>query len=97
MPQQTNSDNLQEKLEEVREKEAEERAKKTAQKSDLPYLDLSARPIDQEALAIVKEETARGASLAVFQSENEKNLKVAVFDPQAPNTQKIIEDLKKWN
>ncbi len=95
MPQQTNSDNLQEKLEEVREKEAEERAKKTAQKSDLPYLDLSARPIDQEALAIVKEETARGASLAVFQSENEKNLKVAVFDPQAPNTQKIIEDLKK--
>ena len=47
MPQQTNSDNLQEKLEEVREKEAEERAKKTAQKSDLPYLDLSARPIDK--------------------------------------------------
>lgn len=95
MPQQNNSNDLKEKLEEVREKEAEESAKKTAKKTSFPYLDLSARPIDQEALATVPEELARAAGLAVFQKENEKDLKVAVFDPLSPAVQKIIEDLKK--
>ena len=95
MPQQNNSNDLKEKLEEVREKEAEESAKKTAQKSALPYLDLSARPIDQEALALVPEERARAANLAVFQKEGEKNLKIAVFETQNPVVQEIIEDLKK--
>ena len=95
MSQFKKSDDLQEKLEELRGKEKEDRAKRTALKFNLPYLDLAARPIDSQALGIIEENAARSAQFAVFQKEGEKDLKVAVLNPRTPAIQKIIAELKK--
>ena len=95
MPQVAGSDNLQEKIAELKEKEEEAQVQRTARKFDLPYLNLLGRPIDSEALAIIGENDARAAGLLIFQKEGGKNLKAAVLDPQAPPTKKLIETLEK--
>ncbi len=74
---------------------AEEReAQRAASGWKLPYLDLSKTPIDVDALALVDEKRAREARLAVFQALG-KELGVAIVDYSLPQTQAVIEDLKK--
>jgi len=82
------------RLEQLRRLEEENRARITAQKSGLPYLDLSAVPVDAEALITIEEARARTAELAIIQ-KSYKVLRIAVKDHANKETAKILEELKQ--
>ncbi len=85
---------LQEKLTELRVKGEKGRAKSLAKKLGLPFLDLKIVPIQLMAIALVPEEEARKAKLAVIQ-KNVKKIVVAVHDPNTPDAKKILDNFKK--
>lgn len=75
-------------------KEAEEReAKRIAEASGLPYIDLSSVLVDQDALTVFPESEARTAS-AVPIKFKQKRLALAISDPKKPETISLINDLK---
>jgi len=82
------------RVEELREREAEELSQILAQKYGLPYLDLSRVTIDLDALKLVPEEDAKEAKLAVFQKSG-KRLQVAILSPNPAPTKKIIKELEE--
>ncbi len=84
----------QKRVEELREREAEELSRILAQKYKLPYLDLSRVTIDLDALKLVPEEDAKEAELAVFQKSG-KRLQVAILSPNPDQTKKIIKELEE--
>ena len=81
-------------IERVRVKEEEESAKKIAEDFNLPYLNLALRPVQHAALEIVPEQEARQANLAVIVKKGAA-LTVALRDPENPDAQNIIQNLKK--
>ncbi len=83
-----------EKLKEMREREAEDLAKILAPKYNLPYLDLSRMAIELDALKIVPEEKAREAKLAVFQKAGKK-LQIAVQSPNLETAKIILKELEE--
>ncbi|MFZ2167750.1 MAG: GspE/PulE family protein [Minisyncoccia bacterium] len=80
------------KLAEVREREEEDVANILSEKYGMPYLDLSLREIDSDALRTIKEEDARRAEIIAF-AKISKTLSVAVHNPNNPALAKVIEDL----
>lgn len=82
------------KIEKVRRKEEEARAKFFAQKLGFPYINLLVVPIDIEAVGLVPEEAAKKAGLAVIQKQGKK-IKIAAENPQNPQAQEIIVGLKE--
>ncbi|OGE84618.1 MAG: hypothetical protein A2846_02845 [Candidatus Doudnabacteria bacterium RIFCSPHIGHO2_01_FULL_49_9] len=75
-------------------KEAEERdARRVADASKLPYLDLSTLAVDRDAFAAFPEDAARAAS-AVPVKLAQKKLIVAIADPNNPATVALLADLK---
>lgn len=85
---------LEKKLADIGIKRTEEEYASRAKKSKLPFSSLKKIPIDSEALALLDEETARSAGLAIIFKSLDK-LTVAILDPKNKNTQKILDDLKK--
>jgi type IV pilus assembly protein PilB len=83
-----------EKLKEMREREAEDLAKILAPKYNLPYLDLSRMAIELDALKIVPEEKARTAKLAVFQKTGKK-LQIAIQSPKLETAKIILKELEE--
>lgn len=81
------------RLEKIRRKEEEARAKFLASKSNLPYINLLVVPIDIEAIKLIPEEKARKAEIAAIQKQGKK-IKVALKDAQNPDSQEIINELK---
>lgn len=81
------------KLERLRRKEEEDTVKMLVEKYRIPYVDLSAVPVNVDALALVPEQAARGAELAVIQKAGKK-LQVGVRNPEQPKTKAVLEDLK---
>ncbi len=79
-------------------REAEERdAKRNAEKSGFPYLNIgTASVINVEAIGLISEEKARDAKMVVINAERKKLLIVAV-DPTSDKVKKIIEELKTKN
>lgn len=73
--------------------EAEENAQKVAGASDLPYINLSFRPIQSQALSIVPEGEARKANLAVILRRVD-SITAVVRDPTDAYAKKILENLK---
>ena len=63
------SEDLTEKLTELKREAEEKRAKQMADKLNLPYLDLRIAPIESEALGLIDEESARKAKLAVIKKQ----------------------------
>ena len=88
----TKNTDINAKLEEFREKEAEDLAQMLAEKYGLPYADLSRMTIDLDALKIVAEKDARAGKLAVFQKVA-KRLQVAVLNPELPKTKEPLKNL----
>ncbi len=87
---------LEEKLSAQRKLAEENDAKRRAAQYNFPYLNLvsTKAPTEMRALELVSEETAKKAKIAPLQ-EIRKKLVIAVFNPSFPETQKILEDLKK--
>lgn len=86
--------NLQKKLTALRVEEEQERAKQLAKKLDLPFLDLRITPIETDSLALIPEEEAKKANLAVIQ-QKDKQLFVAVHNPEDTASKKILSDFEK--
>src|SRR3990167_8188940 len=84
---------LEKKLSEMQIKRTEEDSMLLAKKFNLPFSDLKSAPIDNDALTIIDENTARSSGLAIIYKSGNK-LTVAITDPENSNTQKTLETLK---
>jgi len=86
---------LDEKFAEQRKLAEENDAKRRAVQYGLPYLDLvsTKAPTELRALELIKESDARKAKLVPLQ-EIRKKLIVAVFNPNLPETQEALNNLK---
>lgn len=82
-----------ERVRALRKKEEEELASTLSSYHGIPYLDLSAHPINIDALRVIKEANARAAEMAVFNA-TDKKIDVAVLSPKNEKTLEVIEDLK---
>src|SRR3989338_4780425 len=92
-PTNKKEEELEKKLSEIQLKRSEGDSVALAKKFNLPFSDLKSAPIDNDALIIIDENTARSSSLAIiFKSGNK--LTVAITDPENSNTQKTMEALK---
>ena len=75
-------------------KEEEELAETLAAHHGVAYLDLSAHPINIDAMRILKEADARAAEIAVFNAIDKK-IDVAVLSPDGEKVQAAVEELEK--
>jgi len=82
------------KLNEMREKEAEDLAQILSKKYSLPYLNLSTIAIDLDALKTVPEQMARKAKLVIFEKTGKK-LNVGTLSPGFELTQNVLKDLEQ--
>ncbi len=92
-PQDRLQQQLEEKMREIQLQGEEERAKQTAKKLKLPYINLKIFPISAGVLNIVEEGRSRAGQLAII-SKSGSGLKVAVRDPGNAETQVVLEELK---
>lgn len=81
-------------FEETRAREAEALAQIIAERHELPYVNLGTTAVQNEAIRLIPEETARAAMIAVFQV-NHKNASVAVQTPDSAKVPPIIEELRR--
>src|SRR3989338_11670658 len=96
MPQSTQNTKeakLEKKLSEIQLKRAEGDSAALAKKFNLPFSDLKSAPIDNDALSLIDENTARSSGLAIIYKSGNK-LTVAITDPENSATQKTLEALK---
>ncbi|HRY52244.1 MAG TPA: GspE/PulE family protein [Candidatus Portnoybacteria bacterium] len=85
---------LEEKLTEVVRQQEETRAKLLAEKSKLPYVSLTTMPVDSDAMLLISEKDAVAGKMVVIRKvENE--LKIAVADPNNPETKRVLDELDK--
>lgn len=84
------------KLELLKKREEEESVKILSEKYGLSYADLSAYPVEVDAIKLVSEEKAREAELAVFQVTGNR-LKIAVRNPERGPTQAVLRRLEEAN
>ncbi|CAN5140131.1 type IV-A pilus assembly ATPase PilB [soil metagenome] len=82
-----------EKVGMLHRKEEEELAEALSHKHGVPYLDLSAVPINIDALRVIKEPEARAAEIAVF-NITDKKIDVGVLSPVSERTGAAIADLE---
>ena len=84
---------LEKKLSEIQLKKAEDDSVALAKKLNLPFSDLKSAPVDNDALVIIDEDSARSSRLAIIHKSGNK-LTVVLTDPENSNTQKTLEGLK---
>ena len=80
------------RLEEMRKKEEEDVSRILAGRYGYNYLDLSAIPINSDALRILNEEDSRASNVAVFDMVSKK-IQVAILSPNDEKTISIINRL----
>ncbi len=85
---------LEEKIQSIRVKEIEDEAIVRAKKLGLPYLNLKFFPVDESAVLAVDENDAHIGGLAAI-TKTGRSLKIAVRDPNDPQTQAILGKLKE--
>ncbi len=83
-----------ERVKTLRRKEEEVLAQTLAEHNGIPYLDLSAHPINIDALRVLKEAEAKDAEVAVFNAVD-KHIQIGVLSPRAEKARVLIEDLKQ--
>ncbi len=81
------------KFEILKKKEEEDLAQTLSAKYGVGYLDLSAMPINIDALRVIREADAREAQVAVFNMVDRK-IDIAVLSPQNAKTLEAIDKLK---
>jgi type IV pilus assembly protein PilB len=85
---------LEEKLSAIQIQKDEDEAKAMAQKAGLPYVNLKSFPINANAVMVLDEKDARSGQLVII-SKSGQNLRVAVLDPQNPQTQLVLNKLRE--
>lgn len=94
MPDAKKEQRLEEKLKEIQKKELEEKTMESAKTAGLPYVDLTALPVQREALEVIEENEARVSGLVPFYKLG-KSLRVAVLNPEDEKTKSLIKKLKQ--
>lgn len=88
---------LQDRLDAIKKKESELRARQIADQNGLPYIDLTIAPIETQAVWLIDEKKAKEAGLAVLHTMKEEggqsSAQIALIDPRQKETQEIIEQL----
>ncbi len=82
------------RVDDLRKLEEEDLAQSLSSKYGIPYVDLSATPIDIDALRVINETDTKEAKIAVFNEIN-KVLSVGAMAPQNPKTVEAISKLKQ--
>ncbi|KKR89228.1 MAG: hypothetical protein UU85_C0004G0069 [Candidatus Wolfebacteria bacterium GW2011_GWA2_42_10] len=85
--------NLQQKLTNLRRQAEERDAQRRAQKSGHPYIDLSALPINTEALGLISKEIAKKTQIVAVDIK-EKKLFIAAADPDSFLVKELTKKLK---
>lgn len=89
---QFNEDKQNAKLEEFRKKEEEDLAGLLSDRYGVPYINLSAVPINTDALRLIPEDIARDSKVAIFDAVGKK-LKVVVLSPSNEKTALLLKKL----
>lgn len=84
-----------EKLEEMREIEAEDLAKILADKYKLPYIDLSRMTINLDSLKLIDEAMAKRAKMAAFQKTGKNIIHIAVQSPNPDLVKNVLSELEQ--
>jgi type II secretory ATPase GspE/PulE/Tfp pilus assembly ATPase PilB-like protein len=84
---------FEQKLTDTLHREEETNTLAMAKKHGLNYINLTALPIDSEALLLLSEEQAREGEIAIFQ-KTENTLKMVLRNPDNPTSKKIITDFE---
>ncbi|MEK7552940.1 MAG: ATPase, T2SS/T4P/T4SS family, partial [Patescibacteria group bacterium] len=87
-----NEDKQTKRLDELRDKEAEDLARMLSEKYALPYVDLSKLPINTDALRLIPAAEAEAGQIAAFKISG-RNLSVIIISPNNQVGQKIIHEL----
>ena len=82
------------KLKELRLKEADDLAQILSERYGIPYLDMSNTTIDTDSLRILPEDEAKKGNLAIFGSL-QKKLSIAISSPNNEKTAIILHNLKE--
>jgi len=82
------------RFEELRKKEEEELVRTLSVKYGIPYIDLSVTQINNAALAALKEDASREATLGAFDIRGKK-LSIAIFSPNNDKTSQALQELEK--
>lgn len=85
---------LEEKLSRLKREEEEDKAKESAEKLGLPYVNLSLLPISSDDIVVLPEEKARKGKMAVIKKTG-RSLKIAVNNPHLTKTAELIEELRQ--
>ena len=85
---------FQKKQEEIRIKEREKKTKQKAQKLGYPYIDLFGYPISSEAIALLKEETAKEMKAVCFYYDG-NSIRIGATNPQSEEVQEKFKELKE--
>lgn len=81
-------------FDDLRAKEAEELAQILAERYELPYVNLARVPIDNSAIRLIPEESARAAMIVVFQV-NKKEVSVAIQSKNSEKLASVLEELSR--
>jgi type IV pilus assembly protein PilB len=81
------------KIKQIQRTEEEQRAKDLASKLGFPYIDLRISLINDRALILTDEEESKQAKTVIFQ-KRQKELYLAVFDPNLKATKSFVESLE---
>lgn len=84
---------LDKKLADIQSKRAEAESETLAQKLGLPFSDLKSAPIDDDAILLLDEATARKSGLAIISKDGNK-ITAAVLNPENKDTKEVLEILK---
>jgi len=93
-PPQSKEMELDKKLVEIQAKRVEEETESLAKKLNLPFSDLKSAPIDNDALVLIDEDTAKKSNLAVI-IKSGNDLTVVALNPENKETVKAIKTLEK--
>ncbi|MBI5306069.1 type II/IV secretion system protein [Candidatus Wolfebacteria bacterium] len=86
--------NTDEQLKKIWREGEEREAKRLAQKSNLPYINLLTNPVNIEALELISEEEAKNGKAAAI-SIREKKVVLAAVDPASNKIKEIIKKLEE--
>ncbi len=81
-------------IDDLRVREADALAQILSERYELPYVDLERTTIDNGAIRLIPESTAREAKLVVF-SMNMHNVSVAVQTPNNPKLPGVVQELER--
>ena len=81
-------------LSELLKKEEEDLVQTLSSKYNIPYLDLGPIAVNQDALRVIDEQTARKAYLGAF-NKVDKKVQIGLRSPNNPETQRVLEEIKQ--